>query len=258
MAYQVRREILDHQDSMFLVLQVTKATQGFQGNLVSKGPRVYQGHPDEMEPPDFQGPRETWDFLAHLGQLDPLDKKAPVVKWAFQDQKVYKAYQGVLARQAPLDSLGQRERKVNQAALKLEFQAHLALRVIVVCLDTQVAQAVKDHLAILGCLVCQVIQVQKVIVAFPGSQGPQALQDQKVLMDHQGIQVPQDNPEFQVNLAALVPLAFQERKDSQVEMAFPGPLDRRAIQASQVSGDLDHRDCQDYQAKFISLYCWKQ
>lgn len=58
---------------------------------------------------DCQGPRETWDFLAHLGQLDPLDKKAPVAKWAsqvLQDQKVCKAYQGVPASQVLLDSPG--------------------------------------------------------------------------------------------------------------------------------------------------------
>lgn len=59
--------------------------------------------------PDCQGPRETLDFLAHLGQLDHLGKKATVVKWDFQvlqDQKVCKAYQGVLASQVLLDFLG--------------------------------------------------------------------------------------------------------------------------------------------------------
>lgn len=60
MAYEVRREILDLQGSTFLVLQVTKATKGFQGHLVSKGLQVYQGHPDEMEPPDFQVLKVIW------------------------------------------------------------------------------------------------------------------------------------------------------------------------------------------------------
>lgn len=52
--------ILDHQGSTLLVLQVTKATKGFRGYLVSKDPQAYQGHLDEMEPPDFQVLKATW------------------------------------------------------------------------------------------------------------------------------------------------------------------------------------------------------
>lgn len=59
-AYQGRREIPGHLDSMFLVLQVIEAAQDFLDHLVSQGHQGLQDHLEEVGFQAYQVPKVRW------------------------------------------------------------------------------------------------------------------------------------------------------------------------------------------------------